>query len=661
MQVASRNPTYKIEKLGMEKVPPLHAAIWAGDVAGASALLSAAGDSVADLLEARDVHGNSALHLAVRTSQPAQRELVQLLLSHDARAASKNDAGWSCIHDAALCDDEFLLALLYLQSERQVWQTVQTHQPRFVEALTRLPDFAAEIFVEARSWVPIVSQVLPSDTIRLWKRGAQLRCDMSLKGLDGVKWKKGLMSNVFDGATGRVAIIDHDNRTFYDVTQAARESTLENIDLAIQLMLTTSMSTSTMTTDRLEFVKHDKVKASKEPKAAATSRRARRQCPWGGIKYRMQNFALAAQFRPAVSSRRKLRMQSADDPLNEIQGFVNHLTTHAGKSKDRRNGKNSGNSESSWRESSEASSSISDAAAAGDDNGLQVLRLPKGKSVEMHLDVCAGDLLEWEFSSKSKDFHFVATYFHEDQQMPVCQTQGVKNAAIVGEFRTEHNGSFVLKWQNTQTNFSLDRHGIKVKYKVRHTRPMAAPPGAEAVAAGASVDTSMDLSSSPDNEETDSDGVSSLTDAQKCEAFLRPGHIPNPLTTTVAFNEYFSADERETDSGNEPDSKSSRAKTLFKRRTPAQPTRNDGTPNTQESQFKNTYRSLTVLPVERKVHKEFEAKVVMSEEFPFQLRDFLPVIEFVADSGEHVKNLKEFFHMVRTHESYRSAGQLSDS
>jgi hypothetical protein len=63
--------------------------------------------------------------------------------------------------------------------------------------------------------------------------------------------------------------------------------------------------------------------------------------------------------------------------------------------------------------------------------------------------------------------------------------------------------------------------------------------------------------------------------------------------------------------------------------------------------MKNTYRSLTLLPTARRVRKEFEPKVVMTESFPFQLRDFLPVIKFLSTTGEHVKNLEEFFQMVR--------------
>lgn len=79
--------------------PPLHAAIWAGDVDRVRALLPPAPcaspgvsggrssddggeeDAAArERMEAKDAHGNSALHLAVRVMQPSQRAIVQLLL-----------------------------------------------------------------------------------------------------------------------------------------------------------------------------------------------------------------------------------------------------------------------------------------------------------------------------------------------------------------------------------------------------------------------------------------------------------------------------------------------------------------------------------------------------------------------------------------------------
>eukprot|EP00644_Phytophthora_capsici_P003548 jgi/Phyca11/116583/e_gw1.31.396.1 len=195
--------------------PPLHVAVWEGDIERVRSIINAVcpegdefrdpvkADALKTLLELKDVRGNSALHLAVRIVQPRQHAIVKLLLDRDANVASRNSDGWSCAHDAALCDDEFMLAQIYLRGEKQVMKSLETAQETFMQALEKLPDFEAEIFIEAQSWVPIVSSVLPSDTIRIWKRGTQLRIDSALKGLDGVKWKKGPMSHVYIGRNAR--------------------------------------------------------------------------------------------------------------------------------------------------------------------------------------------------------------------------------------------------------------------------------------------------------------------------------------------------------------------------------------------------------------------------------------------------------------------------
>lgn len=661
-----------------------------------------------------------------------------------ARVASKNRDGWSCLHDAALCDDEWLLAALFLESERQVWRAVRQHEPRLVQALEQLPDFSAELFVEARSWVPLVSQALPSDTIRLWKRGAQLRCDMALKGLDGLTWKKGWLSHLFlgrgnnrVGAPGHAVIVDRDAKTFYDVNEAARATTIENVDLALQVMLTTAMSTSTMHSDALEFVPTGRVSptantssssresAPSAPTSGHTSRRRARQCPWGGTKYRMRNFSVSAQFRPVANPKRKMRTVTPatpakdGDPLDELQEFVSHLTTagklvkKTGKKKDdggddddddsadesgarskstekrktRKNGLfsrsrdesslsevNSGRSPSS---SSSQSRSISNDSAGGRDDAVQVLRLPRGKKVEMHLDVCAGDIIEWDFTASTRDFRFSATHFFDDKQLPVCQTtRGVKHAAIAGQFQAEHHGSFVLLWMNTQPprQLVLDRRIVTIKYTVRHTRPMVASDAAAAVASRDDLSNNMRLSvlggeGVPGGEDgtlassASARTPTSLTDAEKLAFFQQRDlrALPNPLTSTVSFDEYFFPDGCANGSGKPGDGhdNSNKSKTkvsdFFKRHAAADPpatsAREVASVPAQETPssgaYKNTFRSLTVLPAERRVAKEFEAKVVMAEEFPFHLRDFVPVMEFLATTGDHVKNLKEFFHMVR--------------
>ena len=87
-----------------ESAYPLHECVFRGDVAALSALIrgrTAAGTGgaadKAGLLGAQDVHGNTALHLAVMLGR---RELVHLLLAHGAPVKVKNKLGWSPLSEA---------------------------------------------------------------------------------------------------------------------------------------------------------------------------------------------------------------------------------------------------------------------------------------------------------------------------------------------------------------------------------------------------------------------------------------------------------------------------------------------------------------------------------------------------------------------------------
>lgn len=330
-------------------------------------------EALRSLLELKDARGNSALHLAVRVVQPTQRAIVKLLLGRDASVGSRNADGWSCAHDAALCDDEFMLAQVYLRGEKQLIQSLESAQGTFTQALEKLPDFAAEIFIEAHSWVPMVSSVLPSDTIRIWKRGSQLRIDSALKGLDGVKWKKGPMSHVYLGReggerAGHAVVMDHESKAFYDVLGAMHNSSVGNMDLALHVSLTTAMSSSSMDATKLEFVKQRDVKAQGkrdesrilEDDENKKSRSKQRRCPWPGTTYKMQNFSMEAQFRPVVNPDRKLKQlpTGKDTPFEEVQQFVDHLHSSVPHGKDKKNSKKEKKSSSSLSSSGDAKMTV---------------------------------------------------------------------------------------------------------------------------------------------------------------------------------------------------------------------------------------------------------------------------------------------------------------
>lgn len=648
--------------------PPLHVAVWDGDIDRVRSIINAVcpeeeklrsaaqSEALKTLLETKDVRGNSALHLAVRIVQPSQQAIVKLLLGRDASVASRNIDGWSCAHDAALCDDEFLLAQLYLRGEKQVIKSVEATQETFMLALEKLPDFEAEIFAEAHSWVPIVSSVLPSDTIRIRKRGSQLRIDSALKGLEGLKWKKGSMSQVYMGRNGgeragHAVVLNHDNKVFYDVFTAMYNSSVGNIDMALQVSLTTAMSSSSMDATKLEFVKLKSAKTEglkdgesyiHKEEANTKSRSRQRKCPWPGTTYKMQNFSIEAQLRPIVNSNRKMKQLTAgkETPFDEVQQLVEHFQTSLPYSKDSKGSKS-------------RSCSINDNSLSNDNAG-RVMQLEKGQKVEMHLDVIAGDTIRWEYLAKSSNFCFVATCFHDDNKQVICRADGIKGKAIVGAFKVEHNGSFVLTWQNMQKGFTIDRSGVKITYNVEHARSSNDNILTISSAHIQSASSPLKIHENNENNEKNDNGPRSilkLNDDQKCEYF-RQNHIPNPFTTTTAFADYFMLIENNselTDSRQHGSTIKSSVYKMFEDKVLRQESTAESVPRKPEAKaifgMKNTYRSLTLLPTARKVRKQFEAKVVMAESFPVQPYDFIPVIEFLSTTGEHMKNLDEFFRM----------------
>ncbi|CAI5720949.1 unnamed protein product [Hyaloperonospora brassicae] len=610
------------------------------------------------MLETKDVQGNSALHLAVRIVQPRQLDIVNLLLDRNADVASRNLDGWSCAHDATLCDDEYLLAQLCLQGEKQLRQTLASSQEMFMQALEQLPDFEAEIYLEAQSWVPIVSRILPSDTLHIWKRGSQLRVDWTLKGLDGLKWTKGLMSHVFLGRNGgkragRAVVMNHESHQFYDVMEAVHNSSVGNMDLALHVMLTTAMSSSRLVSTKLKFVKQKEVKAGGERTESTgidqdtekeKSRKQHRECPWPGTTYKIRDFSIEAQFRPIVNPDRKLKHSSTKDgPFEEVQQFVNHLqmvVPHGIEKKD-------------W----EARSKCSTVRESDCEDSPQTLRLEKGRIVEMHLNVIAGDTIWWKFQSKkSSDFCFMATYINENVQQPVCSTDGVKNVEIAGAYDVERNGKFVLRWQNTQKGFAIDRSGIAISYNVAHIRSandrfseIVPAPSPDLGTQG--VYKSTNLSESCIDVQRKGGYLSRLTDEQKCETFRHSDHIPNPITTTTAFSDYFRLGGNPSEPDKTPTAKLKQSIiNMFEDKKTCRPhSSSDSLARNERIDptfgIKSEFRSMTSLPSTRRVRKKFEAKVVMAESFPFQPRDFLPVIQFISTTGDHVKNLEEFFQM----------------
>lgn len=158
-------------------------------------------DEIAAVVDRRDVpRRDTPLHLAVRLDRQAA---VSAIASAGADPSLQNASGWTPLQEA-LCLRRRRLALLLLRHHRlSAWSKFRRRLPPLLAAIRRIPDFYLELaFHFESSLLPFLSRAAPSDTYRIWKRGADLRADTSLAGFDGLRVRRADQSFVFFGSGG---------------------------------------------------------------------------------------------------------------------------------------------------------------------------------------------------------------------------------------------------------------------------------------------------------------------------------------------------------------------------------------------------------------------------------------------------------------------------
>ncbi|KJE96937.1 ankyrin repeat domain-containing protein [Capsaspora owczarzaki ATCC 30864] len=185
---------------------------------------SNAEDSEDPWLNAKDPHGRTALLLAITLDRA---ECVKLLLNANADATGKSPLGFAYVKEAISTADRALLRDVCVARKHQMAHKLRARVPQLLRLLETTGDFYVEMNWEFTSWVPLLSRMCPSDTYRIWKRGACVRLDTSLVGFEDMKWIRGNLSFIFRATgeagsmTGILFQINHDEqRVIYDEVQA---------------------------------------------------------------------------------------------------------------------------------------------------------------------------------------------------------------------------------------------------------------------------------------------------------------------------------------------------------------------------------------------------------------------------------------------------------
>nr|GEV12270.1 hypothetical protein [Tanacetum cinerariifolium] len=157
-------------------------------------------DAISAVIDRRDVpNRDTPLHLAVKLADVTATEMLMLA---GADWSLQNEHGWSALQEA-ICNREEVIARIIVRHYQPIaWGKWCRRLPRLVGTMRRMRDFYMEItFQFESSVIPFISRIAPSDTYKIWKRGANLRADMTLAGFDGFRIQRADQTVLFlDGA-----------------------------------------------------------------------------------------------------------------------------------------------------------------------------------------------------------------------------------------------------------------------------------------------------------------------------------------------------------------------------------------------------------------------------------------------------------------------------
>ncbi|CAK8570532.1 unnamed protein product [Lathyrus sativus] len=153
---------------------------------------------ISAVVDRRDVlNGDTPLHLAVKLGDVVATEM---LMAAGANNRLKNSEGWSALREAIIRKQDKIAFTMIQYSYNEMDEKWYRRFPRYFATMRRMRDFYMEItFHFESSVIPFISRIAPSDTYKIWKRGANMRADMTLAGFDGLRIKRSDQSVIFIG------------------------------------------------------------------------------------------------------------------------------------------------------------------------------------------------------------------------------------------------------------------------------------------------------------------------------------------------------------------------------------------------------------------------------------------------------------------------------
>ncbi|GKB32212.1 ankyrin repeat domain-containing protein 13C-like protein [Tanacetum coccineum] len=223
-------------------------------------------DAVSAVIDRRDVPlRETPLHLAVRLKDPVSAEI---LMAAGADWSLQNEHGWSALQEAVCNREENIAMIIARHYQPLAWAKWCRRLPRIVSSANRIRDFYMEItFHFESSVIPFIGRIAPSDTYRIWKRGSNLRADMTLAGFDGFKIQRSDQTFLFLGdgyedgkvslSPGSLIVLSHKEKEITNALEGAGAQPSENeVAHEVKLMSQTNMYRPGIDVTQAELVPH---------------------------------------------------------------------------------------------------------------------------------------------------------------------------------------------------------------------------------------------------------------------------------------------------------------------------------------------------------------------------------------------------------------------
>ncbi|XP_030549589.1 ankyrin repeat domain-containing protein 13C-B [Rhodamnia argentea] len=206
-------------------------------------------DTISTVIDRRDVpNRDTPLHLAVKLGDETATEMLMVA---GADWSLQNEQGWSALQEA-ICNKEDAIAMTIVRHYQPLaWAKWCRRLPRLIGTMHRMRDFYMEItFNFESSVIPFISRIAPSDTYKIWKRGANLRADMTLAGFDGFRIQRADQSILFlgDGSEdgkvppGSLCMVSHkDKEVMNALDGAGSQATEEEVRQEVAAMSQTNI------------------------------------------------------------------------------------------------------------------------------------------------------------------------------------------------------------------------------------------------------------------------------------------------------------------------------------------------------------------------------------------------------------------------------------